>query len=52
METIKTDFSSIFRRLQHLEFTSKLDTRMAHSFTERNELNCISVQISLLRHGV
>ena len=50
-ERMNIDNSSAFRHLKKLGFTSKLDTWVPHSLTERNKLNRISVAISLLgRH--
>lgn len=50
-ERMNIDNSSAFRHLKKLGFTSKLDTWVPHSLTERNKLNRVSVAISLLgRH--
>ena len=47
-ERMNIDNSSAFRHLKKLGFTSKLDTWVPHSLTERNKLNRVSVAISLL----
>ena len=50
-ERMNIDNSSAFRHLKKLGFTSKLDTWVLHSLTERNKLNRVSVAISLFgRH--
>ena len=50
-ERMNIDHSATFCHLRKLGFTSKLDTWVPHSLTERNKLNRVSVAITLLgRH--
>lgn len=47
-ERLNIDNSSAFRHLKKLGFTSKLDTWVPHSLTEKNKLDRVTVAISLL----
>ncbi|CAK9820034.1 Histone-lysine N-methyltransferase SETMAR [Anthophora quadrimaculata] len=50
-EKLNIDNSTAFHHLKYLGFTSKLDTWVPHSLTEKNKLDRVSAAISLLgRH--